>query len=256
MGFEPIKEHGSMLSFTLKYTLNQKWDEKKYPGSAADGDLDAIIRGYLVGLQNHFDPVLPRVISWLDKAIAGEESLGTLNFHQERLHRARGIASWLKDSINQVEDWRAAGLRNLAYKKGELANPKSPNTRTFGTTYLDDYMGYAFQAGEYEAGIAEFEKYHGPQDLKLKNIMTPKALGYILCLHKVRGRGSPEEMMEAGRKILKLNLDRNWLSAGATLNAAMWLKIVYWHADPSLSPLETLLKAYDDMKHVPRPDFV
>ena len=37
---------------------------------------------------------------------------------------------------------------------------------------------------------------------------------------------------------------------------ATWLKIVHWHYDPTLSPLQTILKAYDDMPDVARPAFV
>lgn len=40
------------------------------------------------------------------------------------------------------------------------------------------------------------------------------------------------------------------------IEAAVWLKIVHWHHNPSLSPLETILKSYDDMPHVPRPAWV
>jgi hypothetical protein len=33
---------------------------------------------------------------------------------------------------------------------------------------------------------------------------------------------------------------------------ATWLKVVYWHVDPRLTPEQTILKAYDDMPTVPR----
>ena len=43
---------------------------------------------------------------------------------------------------------------------------------------------------------------------------------------------------------------------GLDRRAATWLKIVYWHHDQTLTPLETILKAYDDMPNVPLPYFM
>jgi hypothetical protein len=54
----------------------------------------------------------------------------------------------------------------------------------------------------------------------------------------------------------KKHLTENMLHNGQTIRAATWLKIVYWHADPRLTPEHTMLKAYDDMPTVPRPGFL
>jgi hypothetical protein len=43
---------------------------------------------------------------------------------------------------------------------------------------------------------------------------------------------------------------------GQRQQAATWLKIVYWHRDESLTPLQTVLRAYENMPKMPRPDFV
>ena len=56
--------------------------------------------------------------------------------------------------------------------------------------------------------------------------------------------------------MLQANLEEAWLGGGQFLRAATWLKIVYRHYDKSLTPLEVVLKAYDNMPNVPRPDFV
>ena len=55
--------------------------------------------------------------------------------------------------------------------------------------------------------------------------------------------------------MLQTYLQSSWLT-GLFTYAAMWLKIVYWPHDPSLTPPETILKAYENMPDVPRPEFV
>jgi len=56
--------------------------------------------------------------------------------------------------------------------------------------------------------------------------------------------------------MLQANLQKNWLGGGQYIRSATWLKIVYWHNDEALTPLQTVLKAYENMPKVPRPDFV
>ena len=48
----------------------------------------------------------------------------------------------------------------------------------------------------------------------------------------------------------------NWLGQGHTLCAALWLKLVYALHEPALTPLQTILRAYDNMPDVPWPDFM
>jgi hypothetical protein len=56
--------------------------------------------------------------------------------------------------------------------------------------------------------------------------------------------------------MLQWNLEGEWLGMGQDKTAAIWLKIVYWHKDKTLTPFQTILKAYDNMPRVPKPDFI
>lgn len=122
---------------------------------------------------------------------------------------------------------------------------------------LDDFMAFAFQAGKFEQGISEYEKHLVPKVPSLKKALKPRDFAYALCLHRA-GRHIFDEadLLSSGRKMLQAHLQETWLGHGQYLRAATWLKIVYWRHDPSLTPLQTVLKAYDDMPKVPRPDFV
>lgn len=92
--------------------------------------------------------------------------------------------------------------------------------------------------------------------ISLKKVLKPREFGYALCLHRARGQFDEEELFEAGRRMLQANLEETWIGAGQNMRAATWLKIVYWHRDESLTPLQVILKAYDNMPNVIRPDFV
>lgn len=122
---------------------------------------------------------------------------------------------------------------------------------------LDDFMAFAFQAGQFEQGIVEYEKHLVPKVPSLKKALKPRDFAYALCLHRA-GRHIFDEpdLLSSGRKMLQAHLQETWLGRGQYLRAATWLKIVYWHHAPSMTPLQTVLKAYDDMPKVPRPDFV
>ncbi len=61
--------------------------------------------------------------------------------------------------------------------------------------------------------------------------------------------------MAAAHKTLAARLDERWLGAGQYIRAATWLAAIYKFHQPGLSPLETLLRAYDDMPKVVRPAF-
>ena len=121
---------------------------------------------------------------------------------------------------------------------------------------LDDFMALAFQAGQYEAGIAKYQSYCAATAPSLKKPLKPRELGYALCLHMVHGQYTGADLYAAGKNMLQANLEENWLGRGQSMRAASWLKVVYWHADSNLTPLETVLKAFDNMPNVPRPDFV
>lgn len=143
-----------------------------------------------------------------------------------------------------------AGYNLLCLEVGAYRN----KTKTEG---LDDYLCYCIQSEQYQAGITEYEKYYGVKKISLKKTLSPRAYGYAFCLNEINPQYTADDLLEAGRKMLQANLeDHPWLGYGNYYCAAMWLKNVYWHHNRTLTPLETILKAYENMPGVPRPSFV
>ncbi len=50
--------------------------------------------------------------------------------------------------------------------------------------------------------------------------------------------------------MLRANLESQWFGGGQFIRGATWLKIVHCGHDSSMTPLDTLLRAYDDMPNV------
>lgn len=282
MLFDPIKlRQNAFTDGMVQWHLEREYEPDAPMGNIADSQLHVVVKAWLVGLHDAFFPVIPRSLEWLDSAIAsGEENrFGPLPcMHRVTLHAAKAMGIWMRDSVNDEPTWLIAQTAQAEYMQTGYVKVLGPDKFDYelqrfvpqevhGLPYsssqivrdglLDDFMAFAFQAGQFEQGIAEYEKHLVPKVPSLKKALKPRDFAYALCLHR-EGRHTFDEpdLLSAGRKMLQAHLQETWLGGGQYLRAATWLKIVYWRHDPSLTPLQTVLKAYDDMPKVPRPDFV
>lgn len=260
MIFNPVHLRSQMLrtdssstKSMLEYFLARTDEPDKAMGNLASWYLKDVIDLLLIGLHKEVAPMLPKIINWLTNAIAQDEDFGMhRNFHRYNLRSSLALAKWLQNGDAAVQDWEAA--RELALSN--LTDNVWPKNK-IKTEGLDDYLSVCIQAEQYAAGIAEFEKYHGVKKVSLSGTLAPRTFGYAVCLHHAHQQFTPEALFKAGRKMLQANLeDHPWLGYGQYARAAMWLKNVYWHNNRTLTPLETILKAYNDMPNVIRPSFV
>jgi len=237
----------------LRRELDTAYDPKRPMGAVAVSTLASVIKITLCGLYEDISPLVPRLLDWLDRAIENDEKAhDNHDFHRMTLHEAKALGTWVRDGADVPEIWNTArqfldaALRHgNVYSRGDMS-----------TAYLDDYLALCYQAGRYEEGIAEYEKYHGVKTLSLQKAPAPRKVAYALCLHEARQQFAVEELYQAGRQMLQAYVGETWIDRGQYLRAATWLKIVYWHHDRTLTPQQTILKAYDHMPDVPRPDFV
>lgn len=251
--FDPIQEKKSFLEFTLGFMVDQKYDVNKPMGSFAKSDINFSIYASLVGLHEQVAPFMKRAVAWIDDALVRGERCGTHHYYLMQLHEAKALALWLQSADPAEAVWVEAARCNLLAPAEDPAGfPKSSVTRDM----LDDYVAFAYQAGQYEAGVAEFEKHHGAKKPSLKGVPAPRTLGYALCLNKLHVQFDPDDLFKAGQRLLEDKLEDAWLGRGQSIRTATWLKAIYWQRDPTLSPLNTLLKAYDHMPQVKRPEWI
>ncbi|MES2974840.1 MAG: hypothetical protein V4757_14595 [Pseudomonadota bacterium] len=220
--------------------------------------MDTVVEAWLVGAHADISPVVCRSIDWLTSAIEKGESFGeSVSFHFMRLHWARAMAQWMSSGSEARLDWVAS----MNFEKQDWTwNGRSWSNRKIINDRLDDFMAFAVQSGEYMEGINTYEHFAGAKKLSLQKILSPRDYAYAICLAQARDQYDEVEVYHAGRRMLQANLDENWLGIGQSLRAATWLKIVHSDRDlragraPQITPLQTILKAYDDMPNVVAPD--
>jgi hypothetical protein len=267
MPFDPRIEKEAFLHADralLRQLLDTEFKTYRPMGYLASTVLHKLVYCWLVGLHEEIAPVLPRVIGWLDHAIAVRAAAGDATREaggdvsaeatepgddpppglRTNLHATRAMARWLHRGDAACDGWHASLAR------GERRT-------TPGQIALDDYLAWCVQAGDHTTGIALIEsqlalRASAPAHAVLTRLPRPREFAYAICLHHVRGRFEPAELFEAGKRMLGGCLDEAWLSTGESLRAAMWLKIVYADLAAPLdlaaaSPLDAVRHAHDHL---------
>ena len=268
MTFDPIRSREVLIEGTLPRVLRTPHTKEWPMGNIASHNLSDVIEAWLVGLENESASIVSRCINWLDGAIKQGENFGTNPaFHRVTLHWSKAVADWMDTGWDSAE-WESARI----FEEAAWRNEKRPwPMNEIIRDGLDDYMAFAYQTGDdatpdgmegFENGIQMYEHWVNDKAPSLAKALKPREYAYALCLYGCRPEVAhangytPEALFEAGRRMLKANLESKWFGAGQFIRGATWLKIVYWNRGEELTPLQTILKAYDNMPNVPRPDFV
>lgn len=260
MLFDPYKSRlNGFDNEMLKFYLGTQYDENRPMGNVAASEIGTVIKAWLVGLDHEIQSLITRSLQWIDKAIGIDEEFGPdINAHRATLHWAKALGEWMDTSWDSEGEWDLARV----YEEARWRYEQRPwSAHEVVKSGLDDYMAFAYQGGEhddgFEAGIEMYQRWMGKTEVSLSKALKPRDFGYALCLHRTATQQFDEDdLLKAGRKMLQANLQETWLGGGQYIRAATWLKIVHWHYDQTLTPLQTILKAYDDMPKVPRPDFL
>jgi hypothetical protein len=252
MKFDVALTKKNFEEWAADFSLNTQYDPQAVMGNIATHLLQDVIVASLVGMHEKIKPLSHRAQEWMDDAMRTDEDFGqSKSFYKERLASGKAMAKWINDSGEWCEAWReAAKWHKIAAEERGVYPPKK-----IGTEGLDEFMAECFQAGDFLDGIREFEKFNGSKNIPIGKKMKPREFAYVLCLNNVNEQYDPSDLLSAGRKMLSENLG-DWLGGGLFTRAAMWLKIVYWHQDKSLTPLDTILMAYENMPGIVRPSFL
>ena len=244
----------------LEFYLGTSYVPGDPMGNIGADQVELVVKAWLVGLQQEIAPVLPPALEWIDEAVAQGEVFGpNIHAHRSNLCQARALGGWLQDGSACHAIWQEALLAEREHWSTERY--LSTNGKIVYWC-LDDALAYALQAGPTFNGpamaIELYERYTGRRKPpSLKTLRSPAPWAYALALHMTgRLNCEPADLLAAGRRMLSGKLQETWLGNGQYVRAAMWLKLVYSQHQPPLTPLETILRAYDNMHDVPRPDFL
>lgn len=250
--FDPSRRRKSFEDFGIQYALNIQYDSSRPMGSVGLSQLELTIGAWIVGLEKETALLVPRALEWINGAIEGGEVFGeSPDYHMQNLCWGKAIALWMLDDSTEVQAWEQARQHHAAAAEESLAlinedTARAIFSKTHFTTYrLDDYLALCIGAQQYELGVEEFEKYHGPAPLKASQIKKPREFGYLSCMQILGREYDVKSVFRAGRQVLRAHLDSDWLSKGQFIRAATWLKVVYSSSGEQLTPLQTLLKAHD-----------
>jgi hypothetical protein len=253
MLFEPLQLRKGFEEFMLEMTLSTQDDRSAAMGNIAAEHVGDVIDAWLVGLETKIAPALPRALDWLDRAIRNDEDFGaSRDLHRLTLLWARAIGSWMHRGTRDAAAWEAVRVQSRVTAK----DPEAYSPDQIPTEWLDDYMAFCVLAGQWQEGIAEYERLHGARAPAIDRKLEPRDVGYARCLHEARGAFDSAQVFAAGRRMLAAKLEDAWLGRGQKLRAVTWLDAVYGRRDASLTPRETILSAYDNMPKVSRPEFV
>jgi hypothetical protein len=154
----------------------------------------------LCGLYDEISPLVPKLLTWLDQVIEDNKQDGDeADFNRMTLHDARALARWMRDGADDRESWNLARqFLAASFLRGDLGD-----NRGIPSEYLDDYLAFCYQAGRYEEGVVEYEKYYDVKPLSLQRTLPPRKLGYALCLHELRQQFTVADLYQAGQNMLQ-----------------------------------------------------
>lgn len=269
--FDPVAERDFWLEVCLKYALD---NEPPGPGpnrppnvvhisraNHAVGRVCDFVGGYLVGLSRELKPAIEKHIAWMesepepDRAVYIESGLiyeGWL----EALYswrQALGLCKWLGRGHRAFADLTAAAVAD--WQVMELASPALKfEARASRRNFMSDHLAGALAADAPLIGLKIYEA--SGMKPRMEPPPSPVPFGYWACRHLVDRGTRDEAFVSRGRDMLTANLLPRFYAGGDIVQAALWLKAIYFDSGVVQTPEQAFVKAYDSMPGVQRPDFM
>jgi tetratricopeptide (TPR) repeat protein len=236
--------------FLVDFVRNTVDDPARSMGLVSVNNLKSFVDAALVGYLNPLRSAIPKRLHWIDRALAqGEKAGESLNFHRSNLLSAKGLYLWLRGEGHSTPEM----FKQAADALWQCVHQAFGNLAT--TQGLDDCMVLYFLGKDYEQAISVYEQLRPKPSWPIKGAPAPRDIGYWLCANAARSEVEPDQLHQAARRMLKSKLDTSWLGRGQSMRAATWLMAIHWYPSCTLTPVQTLLKAYDDMPLVQQPSF-
>lgn len=235
------------------------FDLAKPMGNFALGDLTEVLDLWLVGKHAEANIYLPRIIDWLDGAIARQERLGVNQpFHMQHLHEGRALAGWMLTGEDDPQLWDQTRM----YCEASWRDPSRHWTRTeILRDPLNDYMVYATMAGApdkiWQDALAMYRSWLGEPKVSVKKTLKLRDYCYLLILGNLGEIHLKDaDLLAAGEKILAANLIEEWLGRGQIIRAVLALKLIYadrnrWSAGADYMPPTPLEIVLNSLKFLP-----
>jgi hypothetical protein len=269
--FDPIELRKFWLDVRLKYVVDNKPpvpNERRPPGVAhlsrvgySAGRSSDFVEGYLVGLSNELMPLVEEHTAWMESEPEPELGIytrqgltyeGWLDSVKE-WRQALGLCKWLARRGHAFSELSSAAL--AGWQVLELATPAlAAQARASRRNYMDDHLALALAADAPLIGVKIYQGagMKGP----MGPATSPVRFGYWACRHLVDRGPRDQAYIARGREMLDANmLPRFCEGGGDMVQAALWLKAIYFDSGVTRTPEQTFAKAYDSMPSVRPPIF-
>jgi hypothetical protein len=268
--FNPTRSRDFWLRSHLKDAIDREpfSGHKEPPGiehishhAYAEMQTANLISGYLYGFATELEATVEKHIAWMESQPEPDRVVYTgtgvtVEFWREALFSWRlvlGVCKWLGRGDRAFGDLTAAAATDwqvVALARGELA----PEVRASRRNQMSLHLATALAADAPLLGLNIYEA--AGMKSPMGPMTSPVRFGYWACRHLL-GDGSRDETLVAhGKAMLTANLLPTFYSAGHVIEIALWLKAIYFDSGGVQTPEQAIVKAYDSMPGIPRPDFI
>jgi hypothetical protein len=268
--FDPVRGRGFWLQRWLKRTIDSEpySSDSKPPsithisqGAYAEMQTGRLIDGYLYGFANEVKATVEKHIAWMesypepDRVVYAEGNLG-VEAWREALFSWRlmlGVCKWLgrgEPTFGALTAAAATDWQVVALVDGELA----PDVRASRRYQIGLHFATALAADAPFFGLKIYEAAGMKSPMGPATI--PARFGHWACQHLLGDGMRDETFVARGRDMLRENLLPRFYGGGNLIEAALWLKAIYFDSGVAQTPEQAFARAYDTMPGVPRPDFI
>lgn len=269
--FDPIAMRDFWLETRLRYAMDSKPpepDEHREPGVAHFARVSYSARrssdfvdGYLVGLSRELRPLVEKHVAWMEsepepdlvtytkQGFTYEGWLDSLKDWRQAL----GLCKWLGRGHRAFSELTAAAAAD--WEVLELASSALvADARASRRSYMDDHLALALAGDVPLIGLRIFEA--AGMKPPMAAATSPVRFGHWACRHLVDRGTRDQTFVSRGRDMLTANLLPRFYERGDVVQAALWLKAIYFDSGVVQTPEQAFAKAYDSMPSIPRPDFI
>ena len=261
--FDPINERKYWLDVGLKSNTNFEPDEIGPLGrpTYVAVTVDSLIGAYFFGLGEEVRPAIEKIIAWMEAQPSIEPRQFSAKFGHWRagwsaLYRWRttlGLCKWLSRGDPAEMDF--IGALDADWQSWTMISPKDAALdRGEQQDNLSEQLAVALAAKEPGRGL----KLVAAADVKepFEHEAPLLKFGEWACRHLASGGKRDATFIENGAQMLSASLLANFFSTGNRTEPALWLKAIYWDSGVARTPEQAIVRAYDCMPGITRPDFV
>lgn len=261
--FDPDHERSLMQEFALPYagTFVPSSLRPIQIASNIFSCVDLLLQCYWIGLIPEAKPRLSAIVEWMrehsppDRAIFLQQEGGWMAgwYAQYSWWRSFGLAKWLVGESTGVDEF-AKALEVMQKSRQEADPDQLLDWREEARDTLYGSLPMALGANEPSLGLRLLEEVGSYRPRAPERPV--KTFGRWACEHLASGKPRDTAFVQRGQAMLNASLLPNFFQLPLRTDPALWLKAIYFDSGVTKTAEETMLRAYDHLPGVARPDFV